>query len=156
MITKYNMDKPLYIFDLDGTLALIEHRRHMLTDLKNPNRWDEFYKACIYDLPNQPIINIFKSLNGIADCLIFSGRSDVVLNETVAWLHNQDIITYYGLLMRPQLNTIPDQALKSFWYESLSIDDKNRLMAIFDDRQKVVDMWRSKGLTCLQVAPGDF
>jgi hypothetical protein len=25
-----------------------------------------------------------------------------------------------------------------------------------DDRQKVVDMWRAEGLTCFQVAPGDF
>lgn len=24
--------RPLYIFDLDGTLALIEHRKHMLDD----------------------------------------------------------------------------------------------------------------------------
>jgi hypothetical protein len=27
---------------------------------------------------------------------------------------------------------------------------------VFDDRQSVVDMWRGEGLTCLQVAPGDF
>jgi hypothetical protein len=25
-----------------------------------------------------------------------------------------------------------------------------------DDRQSVVDMWRSKGLVCLQCAKGDF
>ena len=27
---------------------------------------------------------------------------------------------------------------------------------IFDDRQKVVDMWRDKGFTVVQVAEGDF
>ena len=27
---------------------------------------------------------------------------------------------------------------------------------IFDDRQKVVDMWRDKGFTVVQVADGDF
>ena len=29
-------------------------------------------------------------------------------------------------------------------------------LIIFDDRQSVVDMWRSRGLTCFQVAKGDF
>ena len=29
-------------------------------------------------------------------------------------------------------------------------------LIIFDDRQSVVDMWRARGLTCFQVAKGDF
>jgi hypothetical protein len=29
-------------------------------------------------------------------------------------------------------------------------------MYAVDDRQRVVDMWRSNGLTCLQVAEGNF
>ena len=27
---------------------------------------------------------------------------------------------------------------------------------IFEDRKQVVDMWRNKGFTCYQVAPGEF
>jgi hypothetical protein len=27
---------------------------------------------------------------------------------------------------------------------------------VLDDRDQVVTMWRGLGLTCLQVAPGDF
>jgi len=27
---------------------------------------------------------------------------------------------------------------------------------VFDDRQQVVDMWRQNGLTCFQVADGNF
>ena len=30
------------------------------------------------------------------------------------------------------------------------------VIGVLDDRQQVVDMWRSMGLTCAQVAPGDF
>ena len=29
-------------------------------------------------------------------------------------------------------------------------------LIIFDDRQSVVDMWRERGVTCFQVAKGDF
>ena len=35
----------------------------------------------------------------------------------------------------------------------VDIDD---VFMTVDDRQKVVDMWRENGLTCFQVAPGDF
>jgi len=27
---------------------------------------------------------------------------------------------------------------------------------VFDDRDKVVNMWRENGIPCLQVAPGNF
>ena len=34
--------------------------------------------------------------------------------------------------------------------------DKDDVFAVFDDRQQVVDTWRANGLTCFQVADGDF
>ncbi len=36
------------------------------------------------------------------------------------------------------------------------VEDHWSVQFVMDDRQRVVDMWRSKGLKCLQVAPGDF
>ena len=44
-------------------------------------------------------------------------------------------------------------------YNSLELDkwiNKDDVFAVFDDRQQVVDMWRANGLTCFQVADGDF
>jgi hypothetical protein len=34
--------------------------------------------------------------------------------------------------------------------------DRMRLMCVFDDRDKVVKMWRDEGVACFQVAPGEF
>jgi hypothetical protein len=52
---------------------------------------------------------------------------------------------------------MPDDKLKQFWLDDLFPElDKNNILCIFDDRQKVVDMWRKNGLICFQVAPGDF
>ena len=34
--------------------------------------------------------------------------------------------------------------------------DKDDIFAVFDDRNQVVDMWRDNGITCFQVAEGDF
>lgn len=149
---------PLYIFDLDGTLALIDHRRPLLLE----NRWDEFYEACDKDLPNKPIIDIYQRIrNTGAEIWIWSGRSEVVRQKTIRWLceHLEDdkfANGDYTLVMRPAKDNTPDHQLKYSWYKQMYPENQARLMAVFDDRQRLVDMWRSIGVTCLQVAKGDF
>lgn len=157
--------KPLYIFDLDGTLALIDHRRHIL-DLDAKDRWRHFYAACDKDLPNAPVIRVMESLRRNADVWIFSGRSDEVRQKTVEWLvmntsfsmndfdaafGDQDILT-----MRDEGDYTADDVLKKRWLDGMLSDDRKRLVAVFDDRDRVVKMWRDSGVTCFQVAPGEF
>ena len=38
----------------------------------------------------------------------------------------------------------------------MSPEDRARLVMVFDDRDRVVNMWRRNGVVCAQVAPGDF
>lgn len=147
------MPKKIIIFDLDGTLALIEHRRHLVSD--GNNKWDEFYRECINDEMNYPVCVIFASLARAGyDVQIWSGRSDAVREQTESWL--MDVLGFnreITLRMRPRGDCTPDDALKGRWL--LEVGAKNILM-VFDDRQKVVDMWRRYGVTCLQVAEGNF
>ena len=155
------MNRPLYIFDLDGTLALIDHRRPILEDLDNPYRWDHFYEACDKDKPNKPIIFIMNNLRFLNfEIWIFSGRSEVVRGKTLKWLKEHTRFyendPYNKLIMRKKHDYTPDEELKKSWYDNMLVDDKERLICIFDDRDKVVKMWRSLGITCLQVADGDF
>lgn len=153
---------PLYIFDLDGTLALIEHRRPLL-DSDEPDRWDRFYAACVHDKPNWPVIDTMqKLLRAGAEVRIWSGRSAVVMNETLSWLHKH-VFGFDGLdpdrvelCMRRTDDFTPDEQLKKGWLEALSSYDRRRLVAVFDDRDKVVAMWRAEGVACFQVAPGAF
>lgn len=151
--------RPLYIFDLDGTLANIEHRRHLVQRGEKPD-WPEFYRQCVNDEPVWPVINTLVALarHG-SDVWIWSGRSAEVMNETRSWLQRyvpSDELDEIELCMRRVGDYTPDEQLKAAWYDNLCQFDKRRLVAIFDDRQKVVDMWRSKGIACFQVAPGDF
>ena len=44
------------IFDMDGTLADVSHRKHFVEN--NPKNWEAFYKAMINDKPNSPVIMI--------------------------------------------------------------------------------------------------
>lgn len=146
--------RPLYIFDLDGTLALIEHRRHFVEN--RANRWKEFFEACVDDLPNTPVIEVFKALAcNMVDIWIFSGRSDAVRTQTEEWC-----VKHLGwcpnLEMRRSGDFTPDDVLKKQWLDSMLPEDRERLVCVFDDRDRVVKMWRDNGVTCLQVAPGEF
>lgn len=154
------MNRPLYIFDLDGTLALCNHRRHFVEDKKNA-RWPEFYAACDKDEPNKPVIETMARLiHAGAEVWIFSGRSDEVRDKTVTWLAlNTPLMSWQAseaLTMREEGDHTPDDELKLSWLETMLVDDRQRLVAAFDDRDRVVSMWRSAGVQCFQVAPGDF
>lgn len=158
--------KPLYIFDLDGTLALISHRRHFVDRENNKKDWKGFYAACDKDQPNEPVLKVMESLRCFADVWIFSGRSDEVRSQTVEWLvkhtsfASSDFDSAFGtqdvLTMRSEGDYTPDDVLKRQWLDSMLYEDRGRLVAIFDDRDRVVKMWRDSGVTCFQVAPGEF
>lgn len=154
----------IVISDLDGTIADIEHRRHWLgpfehEGMSTDERWRRFFADCVHDQPNEPVIEVLRGLDAAGyKVVIFSGRSDEVRAETEAWLSEHLRTNYGGLLyseirMRAAGDFTPDEALKEQW---ISEYDPMEILCIFDDRQKVVDMWRAKGFTCFQVAPGDF
>lgn len=156
--------RPLYIFDLDGTLALIGHRVSILEDELDSYRWIKFYAACDKDLPNVPVINTMERLKKSgAEILIFSGRSEEVREKTVDWLkihtsfRDKDLDPSTGILtMRRIGDYTPDDVLKQSWIDNMLLEDLERLVAVFDDRSKVVNMWRDNGIACFQVASGEF
>ena len=148
------------IFDLDGTLALIDDRRALATKDNGKMDWDVFFdpKNIDLDLPNHGVIAMAQTLKAAGHrIIIFSGRSKGTKDATNAWLKKFDVPCDI-LKMRPTSKDfmfMPDDKLKQMWLDNL-FTDKSDIICVFDDRQKVVDMWRDNGLTCMQVAPGDF
>ena len=148
------------IFDLDGTLALIDDRRALATKDNGKMDWDVFFdpKNIDLDLPNHGVIAMAQTLKAAGHrIIIFSGRSKGTKDATNAWLKKFDVPCDI-LKMRPTSKDfmfMPDDKLKQMWLDKL-FTDKSDIICVFDDRQKVVDMWRDNGLTCMQVAPGDF
>ena len=146
----------IVIFDLDGTLALIDDRRDLATKDNGKFDWDVFFNPdnISLDLPNQPVIDMANLLHKQGfRIFILSGRSDVTHQVTVDWL-NDNGVWWDHLIMRPQNHLyLPDNDLKQMWLDSIG---KDNVAMVFDDRNQVVDMWRQNGLTCFQVADGDF
>lgn len=152
--------RPFYIFDLDGTLADISHRRHILDDHEDKQRWRRFYGLCHEDSPNAPVINLMRTLSLTHDIRIWSGRSDEVKESTIVWLTHETHLTRTDveqcLTMRAAGDYTPDDILKKQWLDALSNDERKALCGCFDDRDRIVKMYRDNGVMCCQVADGDF
>lgn len=152
--------RPLYIFDLDGTIANVEHRLWLL-NTGSKTRWDEFYNACDKDTPNIPVIRTMHALQAQgAEIWIFSGRTETVREKTRHWLIMNTLLPWRllaeTLVMRPVGDHRPDDELKQQFLDRMLLEDRERLVAVFDDRDRVVKMWRKNGITCFQVAEGNF
>lgn len=142
----------IFVFDLDGTLCNIEHRLHYIQN--KPKNWPAFYRACVDDVPVLPILHCAQALVVMGHRVeIWSGRSDEVRAETEAWL-NCYPIGYSVLRMRREGDYRADDIVKGEWLDALPPEQRPALA--FDDRQRMVDMWRSRGVQCAQVAPGQF
>lgn len=155
---EYNPDLPdCIIVDIDGTVAIHNGR----------SPYD--FKKCDTDLPNLPIIDLIKYYDaGIefyqergeddksTKIIFMSGREDSVYKMTLEWL-NKNVITVLDdmLFMRKTGDYRKDVIVKKEIYEE-HIKGKYNVRFVLDDRSSVVRGWRLLGLTCLQVADGDF
>lgn len=181
---------PLYIFDLDGTLALIEHRLPFIVAPACPHcgwhkecdhsrdgtrqafkkDWRRFFAAVADDAPNRPVIRTLQALRKSgAEVWIWSGRSDECKGKTVEWLQRHgcfgsptDVLWAwpFGAPERFRMRKAGDYrdevVVKSEWLSLIDPPELARLTAVFDDSARVVQMWRDAGMTCFQVADGEF
>ena len=150
------MKKNIIIFDLDGTLAIIDERREKAMKQNGKLNWEKFSSDELIkkDLPNVPVIKTAKLFhqNGFK-IYVLSGRSDKTSDITIQWLKKYNV-PFDLLKMRKNNDTRPDEIIKKEFVLELGILEN--IFLILDDRQKVVNMWRSLKLPCFQVNEGTF
>jgi hypothetical protein len=144
--------KNIIVFDLDGTLSLVGDRLKYLE--QTPKDWDSFYNNCKDDELNESIAHIYKCLWAMGnDIKIVTGRRESVREETLEWLDAYEReINSEDLTMRKDGDKRHDTVVKPELIEPF----KDRIIAIFEDRNSMVKKWRDLGYVCLQVAEGDF
>jgi predicted kinase len=131
-----------YIFDVDGTLAIMKKR--------NPYDWSMVET----DKVNTDVKNILMELKQQGyKIIIFTGRDGVCEVKTKQWLMDNGI-EYDYFDIRPEGNIEKDAIIKKRMFEKIKND--YCILGVFDDRNQVVEMWRSLGLTCFQVNNGNF
>lgn len=144
------------VFDLDGTLANAEHRVHHIR--KEPRDWDAYHAACPFDTPKWPLIELATNLIRRGNTLeIWTGRREVVRSQTEQWLSQYGLGYFHGgkILMRPTGDFREDTVLKAEWLEQ-AIKDGFKPDLIIEDRARMIQMWRSKGIMALQCEDGNY
>lgn len=138
------LDKaPAYLFDIDGTLAEMVAR--------GPFEWDKVGN----DNPRHQVVETLQALYGCGyRVIIMSGRDAVCQRETIDWLDRNEI-PFDEIFMRPEGDMRKDNIVKQELFDK-HVRFNYNVVAVFDDRQQVVDMWRAMGVDCFQVQPGDF
>ena len=141
----------IVIFDIDGTLADISGREHHVRS--KPKNWKAFFKGMAEDKAVHSMVRLCNLLydSGIY-IVLCSGRNEQHRKETVRWMEREGV-RYHELRLRADDDRRSDTIAKR---EMLSGLDKSKILFVVEDRSRVVEMWRSEGLTCLQCAPGDF
>ena len=144
---KYNPNlMDAIIVDIDGTVALMNGR--------SPYDW----KCVGEDEPNIIVIDFissYKAFHSDIYIIFVSGRSSECLDLTYDWLKKHIPISFLTCFMRQSGDTRKDAIIKKEIYED-KIKGKYNIKFVLDNRNSVVEMWRSLGLTCLQVANGNF
>jgi len=128
--------------DLDGTLAIHDGR----------SPYDA--AKCGTDLVNQAVATALQGFASPMHVILCSGREDTHLETTEAWARHHGI-RWDRLLMRKAGDHRPDSVVKRELFE-FWVRDSYNVIAVLDDRDSVVRMWRRIGLPVWQVAEGRF
>jgi len=166
------------IFDLDGTLADVRHRRHHLNKPAMEIQCCYEHECTLCggtggylqgEKPDWDSWNSEMHLDGLVEgvyemylyhkdqghkIIICTGRFSTYSKVTIDWLEKNNIEPNI-LLMRPEGNYNSDYVVKKEMLDYLRAIGCNPHLA-YDDRDSVVKMWRDQGLTCFQVAEGAF
>ena len=166
----------IILVDIDGTAALGIGKHRKAYD----------YDKVGYDEPNTTVWEMLEILTKLDLRVVFlSGRENVTFpgksdrkdksyrraympNDdteypncyelTLEWLRSHSFEYGLGepeLYMREEGDNRKDSIVKKELYRKY-IHPNYYVRLVLDDRNQVVDMWRSLGLPCWQVAPGNF
>ena len=154
------MMKNFIIFDIDGTLADISQRLHFIQGEKKD--WESFYGAMdkdqpIYEMALLLRVLLFTTLTDTEYEVVFvTGRPEKYREKTMKWLSNISRIENLNerLFMRKDGDHRQDYVVKREIVEKLK--ERGPIRMAFEDRDQVVQMYRSLGIRCLQVVDGDY
>lgn len=151
------------IFDIDGTVANLDHRLHLVKNDK-PD-WEKFHQL----VGDDSVIEQMKAMYDILThdafpahrVLFASGRSETCRGDTEDWLERHGFAGYTKLYMRPEFDpnrpgkrdTRPDTEIKAEMYEQMKADGYDPKIC-FDDRLRVSRTWAELGVFCFCVNQG--
>lgn len=144
---------PLVCFDIDGTLADIEHRRHFVQS--KPKNWRAFFAGIANDRVNDPVAYMYwNAVMAKNDVILASGRGEETREATESWLNVNGLAGHSKLYMRREKDYRPDDVVKKEILDQIIEDFGKKPDVWFDDRPKVVKMLRENEVFVVDVYQG--
>lgn len=144
----------LIVFDIDGTLANIEHRLDYVRS--KPKNWKAFDAGIPNDAVNPYVAEAFHSLKDAGHAVILaSGRNERSRAATEQWFADNGLRGWQKLYMRKADDFRSDDIVKREILDEIVADYGKKPDMVFDDRPRVVRMWREEGIFVFNVYQGD-
>jgi len=136
------------IFDVDGTLMDINHRRKYVVGEKKD--WKSFFDYMEFDTINDHVFHMAHALQSDGYVIIVcSGRNEkhrAITEKQLAF----GKLKPQALMMRGDDDYRPDYEVKQEMLAQMREEGLDPKISV-DDRPSVVKMWREEGLTCFDV-----
>lgn len=138
------------IFDLDGTLTDCEHRLHHIRS--KPRRFDRFERDIPLDGVIEAVAGIYRRFVADPDVtvILLTGRNETSRGTTEQWLTDNDLTGYDALYMKEE-SFMQDVVQKEGVLDALIARYGGMPEMVFEDRARVVEMWKRRGVFVLNV-----
>jgi len=143
----------LVCFDIDGTLANLDHRLGFVRT--KPKNWAAFDAGIPNDKVNEPVAEAFRALSAFNTVILASGRNENSRAATETWLQKNGFYEYDKLYMRKAGDYRGDDIVKREILDEIIADYGKKPDMVFDDRPRVVKMWRENGIFVFDVYQGE-
>lgn len=135
----------LICFDIDGTLANINHRLDYVRS--KPKNWPAFEAGIPNDAVNNAVATVMCNTASWGHTIILaSGRNERSRIATQDWLRKHHLDVYEKLYMRAADDFRSDDVVKREILDEIVADYGKKPDMVFDDRPRVVKMWRDAGV----------
>jgi hypothetical protein len=144
-VTTPDEDRPLAVFDIDGVLADVRHRLHLVEG--RPKDWDGFFAAAADDPPLTEGVQLARASAEDCDVVYLTGRPERCRADTLAWLDRHGLPPG-PLSMRRSRDFRPSRVAK---LEQLRRLARRRTVAVaVDDDAQVCDAYERAGFRVLR------
>ena len=143
----------IVVFDIDGTIADITHRRHWVAT--KPKNWAAFNAGIVNDTPYDDIVELARMFWAKGyQIILCSGRGMEQRHVTIKQMERFGV-PFVEIYMRAAKDNRKDSIVKVELLQKIRKDFGEPYLW-FDDRNQVVNAIRAEGVRVLQVAEGNF